>query len=341
MSAEIADRLRALARDHLEGRMGLQSYRRLRAQLLDDLAAPGMGASSDATQPRAAEHGVEVTQPRAATPRPAAEPAAVPSHSGEPRSGRLAGFATLGLFVIFAVVFLLWRHHSRSLASTPAAAAPGGGQTDPIQVLLQPLLQNPDWSDARLLALNEALLEAGRPRLEAVRSTDWFDAFVASVRSRLLQQQALAGAPLTPDNSPLAALAVTLGIDLAAPSRPVSSHTQLEGEPRAHLPRAGDAQSKRIPGPPGNTGHAGSAGSAGNTETAGSPRGKSDSTRPLAHDLPENAGLASTGPADTRARPTSVPAVHPQSAIAPAVAQHSAASHGRDASRALRRWGSS
>ncbi|MGH8294290.1 MAG: formylglycine-generating enzyme family protein [Steroidobacteraceae bacterium] len=328
MSAEIADRLRALARDHLEGRTGLQSYRRLRARLLDDLVAPGTGGSADATQPRAAAQLAEVTQPRAAAPRAAAEASVTRSPEGEPRSGRLAGYAALALVLAFAVALLLWRHHSRSLPSAPEAAAPGGGQTDPIQALLEPLLQNPDWSDARLLALNEALLEAGRPRLEAVRSTDWFDAFVASVRSRLLQQQALAGVPLTPDNSPLAALAVTLGIDLAAASRPVSSDTQVEGEPRAHLPRDGDAQGKRVPRAAGSERRAGSAGSKGNTGAAGSARSKSESTRTRsARDLLEQAELASTGPAGTSSRaaetpgpaaaqPASLPAARPESAPA-------------------------
>ncbi|MGH8302573.1 MAG: SUMF1/EgtB/PvdO family nonheme iron enzyme, partial [Steroidobacteraceae bacterium] len=176
-----------------------------------------------------------------------------------------------------------------------------------------------------------------------VRSTDWFDAFVASVRSRLLQQQALAGSPLTPANSPLAALAVTLGIDLAAPSRPVSSATQVAGGPRARLPRQSDAQSKGIPGTAASPGHAGGAGSAGNTGAAGSPRGNIESARPLAQELPENTEPASTVAADMRrpagtapraaarpgpagASPASSPVAHPQSAAAPAVAQPSAAS---------------
>jgi len=272
MSADIADRLRALARDHLEGRSTLQGYRRQRAQLLDRLVASAPGASPDATQPRAAvqpgegarslsraaeplaaqarapepraaAHPAEVTQPRAAalaTPADTGRSGPPPLHEGTGR-GRIAGYGALALLLAVSAGFLLWRHHLHGLAALHAAdtgtnagaESEPPGQADPIRTLLQPLLESSDWSDARLLALNEALLEAGRPRIEAVRDTDWFDAVLDSVRSRLLQQQALAGAPLTPDRSPLAALAVTLGIDLTATAGPNRlASVGAEGESR-------------------------------------------------------------------------------------------------------------
>ncbi|HEX5462154.1 MAG TPA: formylglycine-generating enzyme family protein [Steroidobacteraceae bacterium] len=281
MSADIADRLRAIARDHLEGRSTLQGYRRLRAQLLDRLVASASGASPDATQPRATVQAGEgarslsraaepaAAQLRASEPRAAAHPAEVTQpraaalatatdgdRSGPPSlrqgagRGRVAGYGALVILLASSIGFLFWRHHSHGFA-TPHAGDTGGGtsaaagsepagHTDPIRALLQPLLESPDWSDARLLALNEALLEAGRPRIEAVRDTEWFDTVLDSVRSRLLQQQALAGTPLTPDRSPLAALAVTLGIDLTA---------------TADLNRVASV------GAQGETGHASSAGS--------------------------------------------------------------------------------
>jgi formylglycine-generating enzyme required for sulfatase activity len=247
MSADIADRLRALARDHLDGRSSLGTYRRLRAQLLDGLVAAAEGVSSVATQPRPAAPLGDVTQPRAAMPRAAperSEPAAAPA-GNKARPGLAAAYVVLGLGVILAVL-LSWRHHAHGLAPQSAATSGAtdtgqGGQSDPIRALLEPLLQNPDWSDARLLALNQALLEAGQPQLDAARNTDWFDAFVASVRSRLLQQQALAGAPLTPDNSPLAALAVTLGIDLAAPRAPMPQKSDEKAAPARGATASGAA----------------------------------------------------------------------------------------------------
>lgn len=241
MSTDVADTLRALARDHLDGRSSRETYRRLRAQLLDGLIAPAAGASPDATQPRAAAPLAEVTQPRAASPRATVERCEAPP-GDEPKSRRVSvtGFAALGLLLTTAVVYLAWRHHSRGPASSPASvptssetSTAGTDQADPVRALLEPLLQNPDWSDARVLALNEALLEAGQSRLDAARNTDWFDVFVASVRSRLRRQQALAGAPLTPDSSPLAALAVTLGIDLSAPAQPGELKRSAEPAKRA------------------------------------------------------------------------------------------------------------
>ena len=255
MSADTADRLRALARDHLEGRSSLQAYRRQRAQLLDGLIAPAAGASAagtspDTTQPRTAAQVSEATQPRAAIGRATperSEPPPPPAAGKEARSGRVMAYTGLVLILTLAAAFFIWRQHSRGSGS-PAAAAPArGGQTDPLQALLEPLLQTPDWSDARLVALNQALLEVGQARLDAARSTDWFDAFVESVRSRLLQQQALAGTPLTAENSPLAALAVTLGIDLAAPAQttPYPAHSQPPAA--AAMPQKSAEQTRRAP----------------------------------------------------------------------------------------------
>jgi formylglycine-generating enzyme required for sulfatase activity len=235
MGADPADSLRALARDHLEGRSSLGDYRRLRAKLLDGLIAPVDRAAPEATRPRAAPEVSDATQPRAATPRATtdqAPPRPLPKEEGA-GVGRAAGLAALGALLAGAIAFFVW-HHARSPSTAPAttssaagasAESPDGrtdstGQAAPIHALLEPLLENPDWSDGRLVALNESLLEAGQEPLDAARNTDWFNAFVASVRSRLRQQQALAGTPLTPDSSPLAALAVTLGIDLAASAQP-------------------------------------------------------------------------------------------------------------------------
>ena len=284
MSAETADRLRALARDHADGRSSLETYRRLRAQLLDNLVVAADEAAPDATQPRPAPQPGEVTQPRAAAARAAAERTEPAPVGNGARAGRVTGYVAVGLILALAVVFLVWRQHSRGLAPSAAATASSGAgtgesdQTDPLRGLLEPLLQNPDWSDSRLVALNQALLEAGRARLDAARNTDWFAAFVESVRSRLLQQQALAGAPLTPDNSPLAALAETLGIDLAAPAQPAAAAAQLQSGAPDHVPAASAQQPERAPGAAG---------------AKAAPAGKSESASARA----QASGSASTAPA--------------------------------------------
>jgi formylglycine-generating enzyme required for sulfatase activity len=281
MSADIADRLRALARDHAEGRSSLEGYRRLRAQLLDSLLAPAAGTSSTTTQPRTARPS-EVTQPRAPSPPLAPTPAHVsrqpplssPSPSRAPTSpqaptpspvaehpettppggkldsARIAGYVTLAVLLTVVIGFFIWRRQSQQPGPPPVAASPGtptskGQGIDAIQALLAPLIENPDWSNARLLTLNEALVEAGQAQIDGARNADWFQAFVESVRSRLREQQALAGAPLTPASSPLAALAVTLGIDLAAPDQP--PQVAAGGEDAGHSASPGHTVSTNPP----------------------------------------------------------------------------------------------
>ena len=180
-----------------------------------------------------------------------------------------------------------------------------GQPTNPIQALLQPLLENPDWSNARLVALNEALLEAGQAQIDAARNTDWYEAFVESVRSRLREEQALAGAPLTPESSPLAALAVTLGIDLATPTQPAQV---AAGEATAN---AGHAES---PTQPVNThlsdGHGGSANGANEarspTDTATPAGRKPESSSAPAH-APGPASRKLAGAAQAGWAPTAGP----------------------------------
>jgi hypothetical protein len=248
MSADIAEKLRALARDYLEERSDRATYRRLRAELLDGLIAPGLGPrpppapratpAADITQPReGAEHRL-ATRPREATaldptvrPRGASPPrgAAAPKSPGPPARmgpGRIAALAALGLLVAAGVVLLILRQQrSPPPAPPPVAAAasatmsPAAGP-DPIHTILQPLLDDNDWSDSSVLALNEALRKFDPARIAADRNSDWFNTAIEIVRFRLKQQQALTGAPLNPDTSPIAALAKTLGVDLPAPVGP-------------------------------------------------------------------------------------------------------------------------
>src|SRR5207253_5130113 len=63
-----------------------------------------------------------------------------------------------------------------------------------------------------------ALLEAGPQRIRAAAGAEWFQRLADAVRQRLKEQRALGSTPLTPDKSPLAALGITLGIDLMLPA---------------------------------------------------------------------------------------------------------------------------
>lgn len=193
------------------------------------------------------------------------------------------------------------------------------GQADPIRALLEPLLESPDWSDSRLVALNEALLEAGRARLDAVRDTDWFDAVVDRVRNRLLQQQALSSTPLTPDRSPLAALAATLGIDLttatAGPDHVATSGAERETKaPNAATPAQG---ASRVATSERSSGRAG--GSQGATDAGTSSHVKSESSSTTATHLAGRATTESIAAPHAGNSQTTIPVAAAGSGPAPAV----------------------
>lgn len=234
--------------------------------------------------------------------------------------GRATGYTALAVFLAVAVGLFFWWRQSRQPVS-PSAAGPvstqtsAGQQTNPIQALLEPLLENPDWSNARLVALNEALLETGQAQIDAARDTDWFEAFVESVRSRLREQQALAGAPLTPESSPLAALAVTLGIDLATPTQAQvaaggaaanSGHAESPTQPvKANLP-AGQGEGANGA----NEGRSA-------TNTATPARAKPESSSAPAHaPAPASKNLASAAQGAAEAQQGSSEAANPASATA-------------------------
>lgn len=222
MGADVNDNLRALARDHLEGRLSLASYRKLRAQLLDDLLAPGCAPASDTSESRTVTEFEVTTQPRTARLQAGASAPPGPTAAGARRArvGRMAWLAALLALILAAIAVLVWFEMRTRAPQPPAAAMSSRHGADPIRALLRPLLEEPHWSDARLVAVNEALLEAGPARIAAERDSGWFHAVVDSVRNRLRQQQALAPTALTPETSPLAALAKTLGIGRRARQRP-------------------------------------------------------------------------------------------------------------------------
>lgn len=205
MSADVAARLRALARDHHAGRLNLATYRQLRAPLLDSLVLHG-GAIDE----------MAVTQPRslgraAARPARVAETATVP----KPPATKLPRIliAAVSLMMIAAVGW--WAVH-RS-APDEDVAADFVTPPSPVHDVVDPFVHHGDWSDARVAALNVALLELGEREIGAVASQPWFQRFVDDLRKRLKEQQALVRAPLTAKSSPLAALAVTVGLDLNSP----------------------------------------------------------------------------------------------------------------------------
>jgi formylglycine-generating enzyme required for sulfatase activity len=206
MSTDLATRLRLLAQDHHDGRLSLAEYRKLRAPLLDSLASQELTGVDDEA----------VTRPRVAGRQPAVAPKAPErGHSSLWSRPRLRAVLVVGLLVLVALVgWSLRRWH----AGAGPAGQPGEyAAAEPVYAVVRPFVERGDWSDARVNALNAALIEVGPRALTAAESEQGFERFVDEVRRRFKEQAALSAAPLTADNSPLAALAVTIGLDLNAP----------------------------------------------------------------------------------------------------------------------------
>jgi len=237
MSVDVAERLRSLAQDHHDGKLDLAAYRALRAPLLDSLSTTSAPRGPEITQPRAAvrqppREAITVPgKPRAVSPESASAvptshdpPAAPPATSTVASSGaRQRGRPAILIAVLFvlAVAIVLWMLFGRagsSRTATQAGESAGSiSAAEDVHGLVQSFVASGDWSDARLTTLNAALIELGAGQIGTVAHEGWFRQFVDELRRRLKEQQALSPTRLTADNSPLAALAVTVGIDLDSP----------------------------------------------------------------------------------------------------------------------------
>lgn len=112
---------------------------------------------------------------------------------------------------------LFGRTGSSPTGTQPGPSAASDSSVEVIQRLVQNFVAAGDWSDARLTTANAALAEIGGGQIGTVAHEEWFRQFVDELRRRLKEQQALSPTRLTVNNSPLAALAVTVGIDLDSP----------------------------------------------------------------------------------------------------------------------------
>ena len=205
MSADLAARLRALAKDHHAGKLNLATYRQLRAPLLDSLELHVSSIDEMA-----------VTQPRSLGRAAATRPPTVSSAPKAPaRSTKLPRilFALVPVLVIASGAWWYMQHS----APEEEVAAGYDAPASPVREVVEPFVQRGDWSDARVAALNVALLELGERQIGAVAVEPWFKRFVDDLRKRFKEQQALVQTPLTAKSSPLAALAVTVGLDLNSP----------------------------------------------------------------------------------------------------------------------------
>ncbi len=227
MSEDVAGRLRELARDHSEERLSLMAYRGLRAPLIDSLSAHRSAADDPEVITRPRAEVLRITNgTQTSRPHRAAEPDPSPGPGAQPQRSHLRRTLPLGAIILVAGVlglgaWLMWGKRPGGMTSVPAISthAPvASPKSDPLRNEIEPLLDSDDWSPDRLVKVNAALLEAGPQRIQAAAGAEWFQRLADAVRQRLKEQRALGSRPLTPDKSPLAALAVTIGIDLMPPA---------------------------------------------------------------------------------------------------------------------------
>lgn len=226
MSAEVAARLRSLAQDHHDGRLDLAAYRALRAPLLDSLAPGGpMASAAEITQPRDAVRQAQrdaITRPgrpRAASPGSGTSAVSAGPLVSSRRLRQLTVAIAVAIVVVAVAGLSMWidREPPQSGAAGAATAGTTPVSGTGVQALLQEFVASGDWSDARITTLNASLLELGGGHIGAAAHNEGFQKFVDELRRRLKEQQALSPTRLTVDNSPLAALAVTVGLDLNSP----------------------------------------------------------------------------------------------------------------------------
>ncbi len=207
MSADLAARLRSLAQDHQAGRLSLGTYRKLRAPLLDSLALHGAREGDEKTQPRSVSSASQATRSSTPTQAPVAEAEVRPKRYREAAIAAIVVLASAG-----AVIWALRRAEPEAPVVVESAESNG-----PVREAIEAFMARGDWSDSHTAALNAELLELGRPQVAAVAAEQWFQRFVHDLRKRLKEQQALSHTPLAAQTSPLAALAVTAGVDLDLP----------------------------------------------------------------------------------------------------------------------------
>jgi len=256
MSADIAARLRSLAQEHHDGRLDLAAYRSLRGPLLDSLATSGASPPAmEVTQPRVAHRQMQrdaITRPGKPrvvsalapdSPSSAARSAGFGQAGAQLVSSRRLQQIAIAIAIVIVVAGVLWVWFVRSpasrqggdgIGSSSNAGVPAPGAT---RDAIEQFMGGGDWGDGRLTTLNATLMELGGEQIASLAHEPGFQRFVDELRRRLKEQQALSPTTLTVDNSPLAALAVTVGVDLNSPD----SALHISAAPPTHVAESSTA----------------------------------------------------------------------------------------------------
>src|SRR4051794_18929012 len=126
---------------------------------------------------------------------------------------RLVVWTAAAMVAVAAGAVWIWLQHRHAgspeveSGANSATAQPGAARS-----AVEQFMDGSDWSDGRLAALNATLMELGGEQIAPLTREAGFQRFVDELRRRLKEQQALSPITLTVNNSPLAALAVTVGL---------------------------------------------------------------------------------------------------------------------------------
>jgi len=247
MSASAATRLRQLATQYHSGELNLQSYRQLRAELLDRLTSTDADPEeSSTTLPQRTR---QVTAPATApapVPAPLA-PAPAPVHSAAPVAQAprpppaaapapapvvppkaAASKGGVGTYIVVALIALLgfgavWFFYLRpSPVANDGMSVQAGTETESYSAI-HDFLDADDWSDEQIANFNTRWATLPDDMRSAALDQPWYQNFVERVRSRVKEQRALTATAESAGTveGPLASLASIVGIDISSPDAPV------------------------------------------------------------------------------------------------------------------------
>jgi hypothetical protein len=216
-----AARLRQLTSEYTSGELDFATYRQLRGELLDSLVPVSVSTDTGGVPPGPAASSASL----ALLPR------------GRKRIIRRAVWSVIALITVGA---LAWIGYERGLLSQtpwrPTFGGPLSEESDPETVAtrraVEGFLRDPDWSDARLLALHDAWLSLPERQRQIARQTSWHRELTDAIRLRIKEQRALASTDADPQiSTPLLVLAQDFGVSHASVDDARTLHS-ASSEPR-------------------------------------------------------------------------------------------------------------
>ena len=240
MSASAATRLRQLATQYHGGEIDLQSYRRLRAELLDRLTSadvdaeepgttlpqrtrPVVTAPAPATAPVHVHAPVPVPAPPPPRPQAVTEPQPGSAPQAKPapvaRKGGAGGIVITIIVIAALALGAVWYFYLRAPLASSGAAAEQADATPESYHAINDFLAADDWSDEQIANFNTRWATLPDEMRDSALDQPWYQDFVERVRSQVKERRALTATAESAGSveGPLSALASSVGIDISSP----------------------------------------------------------------------------------------------------------------------------